>query len=286
MPDGQSPSTARRRLRGELKSLRERTGLSLATVADKLDWSQSKLIRIENGSVGVAVVDVRALLGLYKASEATVDELVTLARSARERPWWHRYGDVVSPQLQEFMGFEADAKQLLQFHPTLVPGLLQIEPYFRAIGSGLTLTPISDERFESLVQVRLRRQTEILQGKSRPAFTAIVDEAVLHRQVGGEAVMRAQLRHLADVQDEGLVSFGIIPFSAGAHFGMMGAFHLMDFGDADDPLLYLENAQNSVFLQDKQDVVAQYRRRFDELLDMSLRGKKAVALLHSLIRQA
>jgi transcriptional regulator with XRE-family HTH domain len=267
-----------------LKSLREARGLSLSTAADELDMSHSKLIRIENGSVGVSVSDVRALLGLYKAPEKVVDDLVALARAARERPWWHRYRDVIPAPLQEFMGFEADATHLRQFHTALVPGLLQIEPYFRALGPRLTLlNPTSDERYETMVKVRLRRQKEILHGPHPPAFTAIVDEGALHRQVGGPDAMRAQLLHLAEMQGHGHVSIGIIPFHAGAHFGMMGSFHLMDFpDDADAPLLYIENAQSSVFLQDNQELVAQYKVRFEELLSMSVRGQDAVAFLHKL----
>src|SRR3569833_3085964 len=88
MAEGQGPAITRRRLRVELRKLREQRNLPQAEVVRKLDWSSSKLIRIENGSVGVSVTDVRALLGLYKASDEVVDDLVKLARSARERRWW------------------------------------------------------------------------------------------------------------------------------------------------------------------------------------------------------
>jgi transcriptional regulator with XRE-family HTH domain len=271
-------------LRTELKNLREQSGLSQKRVVAALDWSQSKLVRIENGSVGVSVTDVRALLGLYKASDKTVDDLVKLARAARERQWWTEYRHVIPPRTQEFMGFEADATHLRQFHATLVPGLLQIEAYIRAVGPDLMLSPISNERYEALVQVRLRRQKELLHSEHPAAFTAVVDEAVLHRQVGGAEAMRAQLLHLADLQSQGKVSLGIIPFNVGAHFGMTGAFHLLEL-NPDEPggsLLYVENAQTAVLLQDDLEVVAQYRRRFDELLEKSVCGGEAVRLLHKL----
>ncbi|HZM76113.1 MAG TPA: helix-turn-helix transcriptional regulator [Candidatus Limnocylindrales bacterium] len=268
----------------ELKALRERSKLNQKEVVAELDWSQSKLIRIENGSVGVSVTDVRALLGLYKASEETVDELVALARAARVKRWWTEYRDVISPRLQEFMGFEADATHLRQFHATLVPGLLQIEAYIRAVGPDLMLTPISDERSEYFVRVRLRRQKELLHSEHPPAFTAVVDEAVLHRQVGGAEAMRAQLLHLADLQSRGKVSLGIVPFSAGAHFGMMGSFHILELipDEPDSSLLYLEDAQSAILLQDNPELMAQYQRRFDELLEMSVRGDEAVRFLRKL----
>ena len=153
MSDGQGPATTRRRLRVELRRLRETKELPQADVAKRLDWSLSKLIRIENGTVSISVTDVRALLGVYRAPEETVEDLVSLARSARERRWWSRYRDVLNPPYQEFIGFEADAVRLRQFHPTIVPGLLQIEPYIRALIKALALSPMSDTTVDALVQV-------------------------------------------------------------------------------------------------------------------------------------
>ena len=83
MPDTQGVATKRRRLRTELRRLREASGLNQAEVVRELDWSTSKLIRIENGSVGVSVTDVRALLGVYRAPDDAVDGLVQLARATK-----------------------------------------------------------------------------------------------------------------------------------------------------------------------------------------------------------
>jgi transcriptional regulator with XRE-family HTH domain len=72
MPEAQGPgvkglATTRRQLRQDLRRLRESAQLPQAEVAHSLDWSHSKLIRIENGSVGVSVTDVKALATLYHA---------------------------------------------------------------------------------------------------------------------------------------------------------------------------------------------------------------------------
>src|SRR5262249_31693947 len=157
MPEGQGPATTRRRLRFELRRMRDERGLAQADVVRKLDWSPSKLIRIENGSVGVSVTDVRALAGASKAPEETVDDLGSLARVARGRRWWSSYRAIVSPQYQEFIGFEADSSRLRQFHPSIVPGLLQTEAYVRALIPALLVSPISEAHIEGHVQVRLRR---------------------------------------------------------------------------------------------------------------------------------
>ena len=280
MSDGQGPATTRRRLRVELRRLREALELPQADVAKQLDWSLSKLIRIENGTVSISVTDVRALLGVYRAPHETVDDLVGLARSARERRWWSRYRDVLKPAYQEFIGFEADAVRLRQFHPTIVPGLLQIEPYIRALIPALALRPLSESYYEALVAVRLKRQEQILGDDNPTDLTVVVDEAALRRPVGGVEAMRAQLRHLAAMETREAVSIGILPFSAGPHAGMQGAFHVIEFaGDADDDVLYLESAQGDVALRDQPDVLAQYDKQLDRLWSMSLTGADAVAYL-------
>jgi transcriptional regulator with XRE-family HTH domain len=283
MPEGQGPATTRRRLRFELRRLREEKGLRQDEVVEKLDWSLSKLIRIENGSVGVSVTDVRALLGIYGAPSTTADELVALARTARQRRWWSSYRDILSPQYQEFIGFEADASRLRQFHPTIVPGLMQTETYIRAMIPALLLRPISDAEYESLVQVRLRRQQEILDSDNPPDFEVVIDEAALRRPVGGVAAMREQLQQIAAIESTDRVTLGILPFSAGPHPGMQGAFHIMEFAaDEDDDVLYLENALADVSMRDRPDLVSTYGQHLDRMLERSLRGDAALRYLEKI----
>ena len=287
MPEGQGPATTRRRLRFELRRLRDEKGLAQADVVKQLDWSPSKLIRIENGSVGISVTDVRALAGVYKAPEEAVDELVALARVARGRRWWSSYRDIVSPQYQEFIGFEADASRLRQFHPCIVPGLLQIEPYVRALIPALLVSPLSEAHIEGHVQVRLRRQQEILDGDTPPDFSVVIDEAALRRPVGGIETMRAQLQHIAEMQRHESVTIAILPFAAGPHVGMQGAFHIMEFADAaDDSMLYLENAQQGdVAMRDQPELVDMYNKVFDGMLERSLRDGAAVDYLTKISKE-
>ena len=283
MADGQGPATTRRRLRSELRRMREEIGLPQSDVAKKLDWSQSKLIRIENGSVGISVTDVRALLGVYKAPDELVDDLADLARGARKRRWWSRYRDIVSPQFQEFLGFEADAARLRQFHPAIIPGLLQIEPYIRAIIPAVALSPLSESTYDRLVELRLGRQKEILEGESPTDFAAVIDEAALRRPVGGIEVMRAQLNHIAELSTRKGVSIAVLTFPAGPHLGMQGAFHIMEFADeADDNVLYLENPQGDLVLRDRPELVSQYSKQLDHMVKMSLRGAEAADYLRKI----
>lgn len=281
MPETKGPVTTRRRLRSELTRWRDQRGLSQSYVVDRLDWSSSKLIRIENGTVGVSVTDVRALLAVYQAPNDVVDELVDLARIAKKRSWWSSYRDTLSPQYSEFIGFEAEAIRLRQYHPALIPGLLQTEAYIRAVVGALTLPPEPDSPNEKFAQVRLQRQRDIL-ADDRPEdfrFTAIIDEGALRRPIGGVETMREQLRHLANMQEKPHVSIAVLPFSAGAHPGLLGAFHIMDFADeADESVVYLENLRQGDVKQSPDDV-AIYSDLFAELLRGSLQGDDAVKKL-------
>jgi transcriptional regulator with XRE-family HTH domain len=283
MPEGQGPATTRRRLRFELRRLREEKGLRQDDVVEKLDWSLSKLIRIENGSVGVSVTDVRALLGVYGAPSTAADDLVALARSARQRRWWSAYRDILNQQYQEFIGFEADAARLRQFHPAIVPGLLQTEAYVRAMIPALVLSPVSEAEYEGLVQVRLHRQQDVLYSGNPPEFIVVIDEAALRRVVGDVDVMREQLQHLVSVQELDTLTLGILPFSAGPHIGMQGAFHIMEFAaDEDDDVLYLENALGDVSMRDRPDLVSRYSNHLNGMLERSLRGSAAVEFLQKI----
>ena len=210
MPDLPGPSTNRRRLRTELRQLREDAGLAQAFVAEKLDWSVSKLTRVETGAVGVSVTDVRALLGIYKAADQKVDQLVSLARRARERRWWDKYKHFLNPAYQEFIGFEADASHLRQYHATIVPGLLQTEPYMREIMQALSPVPVPASTIEAMTEIRLKRQEEVLGGDDPTPFQVVLDEGVLRRPVGGGQAMKAQLEHLAELQDHPSVSVYVL----------------------------------------------------------------------------
>lgn len=274
MPETQGVATTRRRLRTELRRLREVAGRHQSEVVKELDWSISKLIRIENGSVGISVTDVRALAGVYQADPVRIEELVKLARVTRERQWWSSYRHILSPSYREFIGYEADATALLQAHPTAIPGLLQTEEYMHAIIASTGLGAVSTERAEAAFEVRRRRQDEILFSGHAPQFTVILDEGALRRHVGGAKVMRGQLEHLAHLAGD-LVTVGIMPFEAGGHLAMQGAFQIMEFASEEDAsILFLETATGNP-VQREQEHVAQYREAFDAMLERSTRGAAA-----------
>ena len=274
----EDPLLSRKRLRISLRYWRDQRMLTQEQVAEALDWSKSKLVRIENGSVRVSATDVRALLELYKVSDQDeLARLVELARVARRRPWYREYEHALDRDYDEYLGYESSAAVIETFQHLLVPGLLQTEGYAKAImmANGATY---SAER----VELRLMRQA-VLGREDGPLLHCVIDEAALHRQVGGPAVMRGQLLRLRDAAGP-KISVGIIPFAAGAHASMSEPFTLLTLDPAEEEVLFRETTTRTVTSREDAGLVAGYRHRFDSLRAMAVEQEQASLLIDAVIQ--
>jgi hypothetical protein len=250
-----------------------------------MDWSLSKLIRIENGSVGISTNDLRAILLHYKIVDEThVSELLALARAARERSWWSSYSDSVPPRLLQLIEYETAALIARNFQPLLVPGMLQTEEYARV--SSRQLDPhMSSSRVEALVEVRIKRQ-DLLRRSDAPLQFFIMDEAVVRRIVGGGDLMRRQLQHVIDVSEMPNVTVEIVPFTAGLFPGLQSQFLIYEFPDAtDDDVLYLEDGRGALLSRDNQDEVLSFREQFEQLRGGSLGPEGSAEFLRRLVEE-
>jgi hypothetical protein len=251
-------------------------------VAEAMEWSLSKLIRIEAGTVGISANDLKALLGNYKiVDEDQVASLLALARAGRERPWQSMYRDVVSPRLLQLIEFEAAASISRNFQPLVVPGLLQTEEYARALFQQFP-GDIPDKRVDAQVEVRMRRQ-ELLDRDDPPLLFFILDEAATRRLVGGRDVMRRQLRRMTEMAARPHVTIEVVPFSVGVHPGLQGAFVIEEFPDpADDDVVYVDSPQGEVLSRDDPDLILHYREAFEELRRLSLGPEGSLTFLNRL----
>jgi transcriptional regulator with XRE-family HTH domain len=274
------PTIERRRLRSALRRLRELAGVTQDQVAAAMDWSPSKVIRIEAGAVGISITDLRALLRLYDVTDAdAINELAELARSSRKRSWWSEYKESLSPQLVSYIGLEADASAIRYYQPLALPGLLNTEAYARAVVRGTSPVPLTDADLDTRVEVRLKRQQAVLGRDNPPEVTAVLDEAVLRRRVGGVSVMRAQLAYLRRLASRPYVTMQVLPFSAGATPGLTGPFVILEFAAAaDTDVVYLETQPGAIWI-DKQDDVAPYRGAFDSVRGAALSPEASDALI-------
>ncbi len=255
----------RRQLGRQLRLLRERAGLTLEEAAPKLDWSASKLSRIELAQQVVDVHGLRSMLDLYQVADDWA-ELTELVREARRRGWWRAYGlgD------DSYIGFEAGAVRVTEFALTSVPGLLQTQGYSRALFAGSLVRRTRAER-QNLVAVRAIRQQRLAASSDNPLeLVTVIDETVLHRPTGGEKVFAEQLRHLADCAELPSVTLQVLPTGAGADLPVTSGFIVLGFGDLDEPdMAYAEHSLGAVLIQKKAEVTRS-RILFDRLRSLAL----------------
>jgi transcriptional regulator with XRE-family HTH domain len=277
-----SPVVQRRRLRTELRRARLDAELTQEQVATAMDWSLSKLIRIENGTVGISTNDLKAILAHYKITDdRRTAEMLALARGARERSWWSTYRDA-PPRLVQLIEYESASFIIRNFQPMLIPGLLQTEEYAATVIRNL-IPEATAQEVSSNVEIRMNRQ-RLLQQPEMPLMFFIMDEAAVRRLVGGQEAMRRQIQRLLDESDKPTVSIEIVPFSAGAHPGMQGPFMLFEFPDAaDDDALYLEGPNDARLNRDDAEEISRFRERFEVLRDLSLGPQGSSDLLRRLL---
>jgi hypothetical protein len=231
-----------------------------------MDWSLSKIIRIESGAVGVSPIDARALLRLYGVTDQPrVDELVGLARSSRTRRWWSSYAGALPAPYTAYIGLEAETSSVLCYTPTKLPALFQTKAYAaKALRRGQ-----SSADDQSQVEVRLARQREVLGKQDPPHITAVIDEAVVQRIASDPRTKREQLERLVSLCGEPNITIQVLPFAAGVD-GFPNPFAILEFPDpADDAVMYLENGLGDDVV-DQPDLVGPYRHEFERLREMAL----------------
>ena len=171
MGESASPLMLRRRLRTELRMARINKELTQEQVAKAMEWSLSKMNRIEKAKTGISTNDLKALLPLYGITDKErTDELLALARAARQSPWWSRYSDVAPPELLELIEYEYAASAVSQFETMFVPGILQTEEYASAVLRGFYGEKSPSERVAALIELRTRRR-DLLTSDNAPNFS-------------------------------------------------------------------------------------------------------------------
>lgn len=273
------PSVRGRRLARSLREARERAGLSSTSTAAQLGWSQGKVSHIESGRNKPAEHDVELMLDVYGVTTPERDALLELARNAERRGWWTDYLGVLNGP---YVALEDAASMICDWSPQLVPGLLQTPEYAREIiKAGLP----DVEDVERRLRARVQRQMLLTRENDAPHFHAILDESVLHRPVGGAAVMRDQLYKLAADVTRPNVTTQILPWSAGTHAGLEGPLIMLRFAEEADPdVAYVEGFHGAVYLESPQRV-AECNLAFQRLRDAALNADESAALIQSAAKQ-
>ncbi|MGI5125937.1 helix-turn-helix domain-containing protein [Pseudonocardia sp. CA-107938] len=267
-----------RQLGRRLRRMRENAGLTIEAAAIGLEFSTSKLSRIENADQGVDIHTVKSMLDLYDIGGDRWDETLQLTRDAKEKPWYAGYlalGDY------GYVGYEADADQVQDWAPNYVPGLLQTADYARAmfLSEVIERTPA---RVTTSVKVRVLRQRRLTDHEHPLRLVAITSENALRTPFGDPAMMRAQIAHLIAASELASVTLQVVPAHTAPHASLSSGFAVLSFGNLGEPdLAYVEHSLGANFLERADDVLLA-RLKFDQLRTMALTPAATLELLREI----
>ena len=278
------PTVLRMILGTQLRSLREAADVTPDRAGYEIRASRSKISRMEHGRVGFKDRDVADLLTLYGVTDEHVRaRMLSLARQANAAGWWSRYDEILPDWFEQYLGLEGAASVIRTFELQFVHGLFQTEGYARAV-TLLGHTAAPPEEIDRRVSLRLKRQ-DILTSPKPPQVWSVMDEAALRRPVGGRAVMRAQLEHLAEVASLAQVTIQVVPFGRGAHAAAGGSFTILRFAEPELPdVVYIEQLTSALYLDNREDV-DHYLEVMNELSAQALTPARTTGFLAEVIRE-
>ena len=260
-----SPTIRQRELGMRLREFRTAKGLTVEDVSKELLCSPTKISRAETGARRATLRDVRDLCQIYGVDAKTSAELMELAREARQPGWWTKYDDL---KIAPYIGMEQAATAITSFGMYYVPALLQTEDYARAIIKGIA-PKIDEGILGQRVEARMMRQ-KLLQAPKPPKYRVLIDEAVLHRRVGGPAVMKAQFDNVLSLMREEKAAVQVIPYEVGAYGAVDSNFVYLEFADTKLPdLVFVEGLVSHLYLE-RPDELERYREALDYLRDEAL----------------
>ncbi|MBB6119177.1 helix-turn-helix domain-containing protein [Nocardiopsis algeriensis] len=252
-----SPTVRRRRLARILRDLREESGDTLDIAAKKSGIPRATLGKMETATLKrIRTAHIDALAELYGVDRSAWEGMHQLAKDASESGWWSKYKDVFNAT--GLPSFEVEASFIRVYEAQVVPGLLQIPAYTRAVFLGANA--YSEERIQRHIKARMERQ-KILGVLHPPEYAAIIDESALRRHAGGATVMQEQFQHLIEMATRPNIAIQVLPFSAGMHAANLGSFQIMEFPEPRDPTIgYAETPTSTLYVESSEDI-----RRYDAM---------------------
>ncbi len=241
-------STARTRELGHrMKEFRQLRRMSGADVSRRNGWLQSKVTRWEQGLRELSVVDAALYLATAGEAGAERDCLLELAQSGNELYWVRPYFDDLVDPMKSLIIQENLATCVVTYEPLVIPGLLQIESYARAVFE--LVGNRTRKQLDLVVEARLDRQRTLLES-SPPQCTFFIHERALRSVVGSLALMHEQLLHLVIATNLPQYSIRVVPASNEMGRALDDSFVVMEF--ADHPaVVFTETYVAGVFIDDR-----------------------------------
>lgn len=285
MAQAHSPTIRARRLGKRLHDLRDTHQLDVKTVAARLRVSHMTIRRLEHGLTKADLGVLQELLDLYGVTTTERLELIHLAENAFRRGWWLEYGDVLD---DTFVLLEDEASEIFTWQSLLVPGLLQIDAYARAlfevwprVGPATSLEHTTAE-VERRVKAR-RSRRDILDRPGGPRLHAVLGEAALRQEVGDAETMRDQLAYMVKMASREDITLQVLPYSAGAHPGLSGPFSIFEFEHSEDPAVaHTENLSGSAY-PESAEALNRFRLTWGSVTDAALPPQESASMIEALI---
>ncbi|MFG1810327.1 helix-turn-helix domain-containing protein [Streptomyces sp. NPDC049040] len=251
----------------EIQRRRELMGLTQAALGEKVVISPQMIAHFEAGR-----------------RKPRRDDAKRLDQALATDGFFHRMrGTLDDARFADHFATAAELERLATvikcYGASLVPGLLQVEGYTRAVFRAGIANP-TERDVEQRVASRLERAT-ILDDPDGPCLWVLLDEHVLRRPVGGPATMAAQVRHIETLTRCGRVRTHVIPFAVGAHALMESMLVLMRFTDAPS-VAYVEGVQTGRVLDDPA-VVDTCQSAYDLALGDALSAEESLALMAEVV---
>ena len=278
VPEVRSPTVRRRELGALLRALRTQKGLTVEQASERLMFSMSKLSRMETGHGAATPRDIRDLCDLYGVTdEAERGRMMALAREGKQQAWWQSY----DLGYATYVGLETEAVAISAFQSSVVHGLLQTADYARAGHEG-AMPRLDPDQIEMQIEAKLTRQRILTRGNP-PRFTVVLDEAALHRVVGGRQVMAAQLAKILDISALPNIVVQVLPYDVGAHPAVESNFTIVELPTPTPGVVFVEGLIGSTYLE-RDDDLKRYREIFNRLQSIALSPKDSADLIANLSR--
>jgi transcriptional regulator with XRE-family HTH domain len=276
-----TPTRLKKRLGTFLREVRQRADRTMDEAADHLKTKRPTVSRYETGAVLPVWSTVHMLLAFYNATEDDLSQAACLYDDAKDEPQSVRLPAGAPKAFRKLVNAEREAIRERELAPYVIPGLLQTKRYAQALEEAAHLFYEPDMRPDSVVAARMNRQ-QPLEGLDPMVLHALIDEAVIRREIGSPDVQREQLDHLLTLAERPNITLQVIPYTAGGYGTMNGSFIIVDYPEPDAvPGVYLEYPAGGAWVDNEADV-QRFTTTFDQAAARALSPTDTTGLIHQL----
>jgi transcriptional regulator with XRE-family HTH domain len=277
-----SPFVRRNRLAAELRTFREKRGMTAEELSRQIFRSRMTISKLENARCRPQIADVLKILDALGVADDEWRRILGIARDAAERGWWDSYGDAMGARQRMYADIESGASAIRGYNQMSIPGLIQSPEFTQTLidvdlaeGSRLAYQP------ECAIAARLKRQERAIR-QGGPHIEIILDEFVLTRLAVPPTAMAAQLRHMVDaLPQRPRFKLLVLPLAASLAPGRLppSSFLIYTFPDPDDGSMVAAENTNTDLTHTTSAEVARYERLYDRLRQATLPALESLLLL-------